>query len=182
MGLGAYLAAVTEKKHYEVEERRERQEVLEKPVAEEEEIYEIFEKYGISKADASGVVDGLKANEDMWVQFMMDFELKLQKPGLKMACVEGLVMGVSYLLGGLLPMIPYFAFKTVNHALFTSIGVTTFVLLTFGYVKAVATGCRSKDAVVSAAQTFLVGAAAAGVSFGIVRGINSAYHMKATGV
>lgn len=29
----------------------------------------------------------------------MDFELKLEKPQTKMACIEGLVMGVSYLVG-----------------------------------------------------------------------------------
>ena len=69
MGLGAYLAAVTEKKHYEVEEQRERNEVKECPKAEEDEIYEIFERYGIAREEAGGVVNGLKANEDMWVQF-----------------------------------------------------------------------------------------------------------------
>lgn len=75
----------------------------------------------------------------------MDFELKLDKPATNMACIEGIVMGVSYFVGklskvyvlpctatlmtwrtgGLLPMIPYFAFRhRVDYALFTSIGVT----------------------------------------------------------
>lgn len=68
MGLGAYLAAVTERKHYEVEERREWREVKECPQAEEQEIYEIFDRYGISRQASKGIVDGLKVNEDMWVQ------------------------------------------------------------------------------------------------------------------
>ncbi|KAK5121113.1 hypothetical protein LTR85_005597 [Meristemomyces frigidus] len=175
MGLGAWLAAVTEKKHYEVEEQRERKEVKESPRAEEDEIYEIFEQYGIARGEARGVVDGLKANEDMWVQFMMDFELKLDKPATKMACIEGLVMGVSYFVGGLLPMIPYFAFRErVDHALFTSIGLTAVILVVFGYVKALVTGCKHRDAAWSAVQTLIVGVVAAGVSYGIVRGVNSA--------
>lgn len=99
MGLGAYLAAVTEKKHYEVEEQRERREVKDSPQAEEDEIYEIFEQYGITRKEARGVVDGLKANEDMWVRFMMDFELKLEKPATNKAWIEGLVMGLAYFLG-----------------------------------------------------------------------------------
>lgn len=49
MGLGAWLAAMTEKKHYEVEEAREWSEVRDKPDAEAEEIYEIFDKYGIDR-------------------------------------------------------------------------------------------------------------------------------------
>lgn len=68
MGLGAYLASTTDKKHYEQEEKRERREVKETPLQEEEEIYEIFEKYGIQRSESKGVVDGLKANEDSWVQ------------------------------------------------------------------------------------------------------------------
>lgn len=99
MGLGAFLAAETERKHYEVEERRERREVRETPRAEEEEVYEILGKYGVAREACEGVVCGLKANEDMWVQFMMDFELKLEKPRRRMAWIEGLVMGVSYFLG-----------------------------------------------------------------------------------
>ncbi|TKA79561.1 hypothetical protein B0A55_02736 [Friedmanniomyces simplex] len=174
MGLGAYLAAVTEKKHYEVEELRERAEVKDKPLAEEDEVYEIFEQYGIERVQAQGVVEGLKANEDMWVRFMMDFELKLEKPVTKMAWIEGTVMGVSYFFGGLLPMIPYFAFKNVTHALFTSIGITALILVVFGYVKALVTGCRHVDAAWSAVQTLVVGAVAASASYAIVRGVNSA--------
>lgn len=68
MGVGAYLAAVTERKMYEVEEKRERREVKECPKAEEEEIYEIFEKYGIQRQESKGVIEALKANEDMWIQ------------------------------------------------------------------------------------------------------------------
>lgn len=71
-------------------------------------------------------------------------------------------------------MIPYFIFRDhVNYGLFTSIGVTAVILIAFGYVKALVTGCRHKDAVWSAVQTLLVGAVAAGVSYGIVRGVNS---------
>lgn len=68
MGLGAWLAAETERKHYEVEEAREMREVQEVPHKEEEEIYEIFEEYSIPRAAAKGVVEALKVNEDMWVK------------------------------------------------------------------------------------------------------------------
>ena len=86
-------------------------------------------------------------------------------------------MGISYFLGGILPMIPYFAIRTVNHALFVSIGITAVVLLTFGYIKARITGTNQKDAFWSAGQTLLVGAVAAAVSYGVVRGIDSITHV-----
>ena len=71
-------------------------------------------------------------------------------------------------------MIPYFAFhNNVRYGLFASIGVTCFILLIFGYVKAAVIGCKRKDAAWSALQTLVVGALAAGVSYGIVRAVNS---------
>ncbi|PIB03132.1 Vacuolar iron transporter [Cercospora beticola] len=173
MGLGAFLAAKTDRKHYEVEEKRERREVRESPGEEEQEIYDILGEYSISREDSRGVVESLKRDEEAWVKFMMDFELKLEKPTLKVAWIEGLVMGVSYLFGGLLPMIPYFATKHINEALFSSIGITVVILLVFGYVKAKITGCCAKDSAIGAVETLFIGALAAGVSYGIVKGVNS---------
>ena len=68
MGLGAYLAAVTESKTYEVEEARERHEVVHMPNAEEEEIYEIFEEYKLPRETVKPVVEALKNDHDMWVK------------------------------------------------------------------------------------------------------------------
>ncbi|KAH7093388.1 Ccc1 family [Paraphoma chrysanthemicola] len=177
MGLGAWLAAKTEAKHYHVEEERERREVREMPEAEEEEIYAIFDKYGVSRGSVVSVVEALKKDEDMWVQFMMDFELQLAKPAVSRAWISALVMGLTYLLGGLIPMIPYFAFQDVNHALFTSIGITFVLLVVFGYIKALLTGSKLKDIAGSIVQTVAVGAIAAGTSYGIVRGITRALDM-----
>lgn len=173
MGLGAYLAAKTEAKTYEVEELRERREVEEMPEAEEEEIYEIFDEYNLSRETVRPLVESLRQDKDMWVKFMMDFELKLEKPALNRAWISALVMGLSYFLGGLVPMLPYFFLNNIQHALFTSIGITVVVLLIFGYVKASATSCPRKTCWYSAFQTLLVGALAAATSYAIVRGVDS---------
>jgi VIT1/CCC1 family predicted Fe2+/Mn2+ transporter len=68
MGLGAFLAAVTERKHYQVEEARELHEVNVCPQAEEKEIYEIMAEYGLDRERVRPVVEGLMANKDMWVK------------------------------------------------------------------------------------------------------------------
>lgn len=103
----------------------------------------------------------------------MDFKLKLEKPDPSRAWISAGAMGMSYFLGGIIPMIPYFAVTDVNTALFISIGITVVILLAFGYTKAIITGTGQKSAVYSAAQTLLVGALAAGASYGIVRGVNA---------
>lgn len=105
---------------------------------------------------------------------MMDFELQLTRPDPSRAWICALVMGLTYLLGGLIPMLPYFAYSDVNDALFTSIGITFVLLVAFGYVKAVMTGMQRADVLRSIVQTVSVGAVAAGTSYGIVRGVSQA--------
>jgi VIT1/CCC1 family predicted Fe2+/Mn2+ transporter len=68
MGLGGFLAAVTERKHYRVEEAREFREVDECPDAEEKEIYDIMAEYGLDHERVRPLAEGLMANKDMWVK------------------------------------------------------------------------------------------------------------------
>jgi predicted membrane protein (TIGR00267 family) len=104
---------------------------------------------------------------------MLSFKRKIEEPDPSRALISAGVMGMSYFLGGIIPMIPYFAIKNVNTALFVSIAITIIILLVFGYTKAIITGTGQKSAVISALQTLVVGAIAAGASYGIVRGVNA---------
>lgn len=139
MGLGAYLAAATERQHYEAEYERECWEVDHCPEREREEIFEVLEKYGISRDGAKGVVDELcvatPKGKERWVQFMMDFELQLQEPDTTAAWKSAATMGLSYFVGGLIPMVPYFVMDVAQQALLASIAITVVILLVFGYVK-----------------------------------------------
>ena len=80
MGLGGYLAARSEIEHYASERRREEREIVEKTAAEEKEIADIFKNYGISLEECSGVIAALKRKPEAWVDFMMRFELELDRP------------------------------------------------------------------------------------------------------
>jgi len=173
MGLGAYLAAVTDRDHYIAEEKRERVEVLTRPEDEKEEIYVILEGYGISREASKPVVVTLESNPDKWIEFMMAFELKLEKPNVSRAWVSAATMGVAYFIGGLIPMIPYFAITDVTHALFISIGITIVILLCFGFSKNYFTVKSKRSGIHGALQTLLIGVLAAGTSYGIVRALDS---------
>jgi VIT1/CCC1 family predicted Fe2+/Mn2+ transporter len=69
-------------------------------------------------------------------------------------------------------MIPYFAIKNTNHALFISIGITVVVCIVFGFSKNYAILKTKRAGFYGAAQTLLVGALAAGTSYGIVYGVD----------
>lgn len=71
MGLGAFLAAVTESKHYQVEESREFREVEECPQKEKDEIYEIMAAYGLDRKMVDPMVEALAADKDMWVKVLV---------------------------------------------------------------------------------------------------------------
>src|SRR5690348_11759848 len=80
MGLGGYLAARGDAEHYASERRREELEIVEKPLAEEEEVAHVFREYGMSNENIAPIVAALKANPAAWVDFMMKFELGLETP------------------------------------------------------------------------------------------------------
>jgi len=104
---------------------------------------------------------------------MLEFSLKILKPSGSHAWLSAVAMGLSYFIGGLIPMIPYFATPEVDKALFASIGITVVVLLAFGFVKTYASVTSPRAAVFGAVQTLFIGGLAAATSYGIVRAVDS---------
>ena len=107
MGLGGYLAARGDAEHYASEKKREQREIVERTHDEEEEIYEIFEQYSVPRASAAPVLEALKQNPAAWVEFMMRFELGLKEPTPNRAHRSALTIALSYIAGGLVPLLPY---------------------------------------------------------------------------
>ncbi len=162
MGLGGYLAARTDQEHYQSEERRETWEVDHMREAEVGEVRDIFTGYGLEGAALESVVKALAADKKRWVDFMMRFELGLERPDPKRAPISAATIAVSYLVGGLIPLLPYIVSDHLRTALVYSIVCTGLALVIFGAVKGRLTGISM---VKSAFQTALVGGLAAGAAF-----------------
>ncbi len=166
MGLGGYLAAKGDIDHYANEQRREEREVVLVPHLEEEETSEIFSQYGISEVESRPVVEALKRNPEAWVDFMMRFELGLEKPDPKRAVRSAYLIGGAYIVGGLIPLLPYMLLADARRGLLFSAGFTLLALLVFGYVKGKFTG---KPPVKSGWETMFIGGIAAAAAFGIAK-------------
>ena len=167
MGLGGYLAAKSDAEHYAKEREREKREVIEIPEEEKREVAQVFQAYGLSAAESEPIVEALSKHPKKWVDFMMRFELGLEKPDPKRALVSAITIGGSYMLGGLIPLSPYIAVAYFGHAnvataLLASVVLTLIALLVFGFIKGRYTGTRP---VRSALQTALIGSVAAGAAF-----------------
>src|SRR5258705_7189073 len=67
MGLGGYLAARSDAEHYESERLREKEEIVEMPEAEAEEVRKVFVSYGLTPAEAKPVVEALRQRPEAWV-------------------------------------------------------------------------------------------------------------------
>ena len=169
MGLGGYLAGRSDAEHYASERRREQQEVKEKPGAEVAEVAAIFQSYGLSADESAPVVRALTQSPDAWVDFMMRFELGLEKPEPGRAARSAFTIAGSYVAGGMIPLTPYLVLSSAREALVISAAVTLLALAVFGYVKGHFTGARP---VRSSLQTVLIGSLAAAAAFLIARAIS----------
>lgn len=162
MGLGGYLAARTDAEHYATERATEKQETIEMPEQEEEEVAEVFRSYGLAEETVATVVKAISSNQGRWVDFMMKFELGLEKPNPKRAGRSALTIAGSYIAGGMIPLAPYFFLRSIHSALIVSVVVTLLALFVFGYVKGLFT---VKKPIRSAWQTVVVGGLAASAAF-----------------
>ncbi len=169
MGLGGYLAARGDAEHYASELQREQTEIVTRPQDEAEEIYEIFEQYSVSREAARPVLEALEQNPAAYVDFMMRFELGLERPAENRAHRSAATIAVSYILGGLVPLAPYMLVADIGLALKLSVVITLVALAVFGAIKGRLVGTGTMR---SAVQTTLIGGAAAAVAYGLARLLN----------
>lgn len=164
MGLGGYLAGRTEVEHYAAELKREYYETEVFPEKEKDEVREVLEEYGVSKPSSKLIAEEMSLDKDKWVNFMMRFELGLEKPDAKRASQSALNIGGAYIVGGLVPLAPYVFIHDSKEALWVSVAVTLAALFVFGFLKARAIGEPQWK---GALKTTLIGALAAGAAFGL---------------
>jgi VIT1/CCC1 family predicted Fe2+/Mn2+ transporter len=170
MGLGGFLAARGDAQHYESELRREQREVVEQPDDEADEIYDIFQRYGVSQEAATPVLRSLQANPKAYVDFMMRFELGLEEQEKGRAWRSAATIAASYIAGGAIPLAPYILVGSMTAALQTSVAITLLALAIFGGLKGRLLGSHILR---SAVQTVLIGGLAASAAFLLARLLNS---------
>ena len=166
MGLGGYLSGKTEQDHYYSEEKREYYEIENLREREIEETKEFFAGIGLSPELQEKATQEISQDKKQWVDFMMKYELGLDKPDPKRATKSALNIGISYIVGGIVPLSPYFFIDTPIEALKISVVVTLFCLFIFGFFKSKITGVNVWW---GALKVMLIGAVAAGAAFGIAK-------------
>ncbi|HXS36777.1 MAG TPA: VIT1/CCC1 transporter family protein [Flavipsychrobacter sp.] len=166
MGLGGYLAGRTEVDHYNSEFERENLEVEKIPEEEKQEVRDVFANMGLSKETQNMIAEEMAKDKEKWVDFMMKYELGLEKPDPRRARNSAMNIGISYVIGGIIPLLPYFFVAHPIDGLRLSCIITVVCLFVFGFFKAKVTGQNPWGGAVKVA---LIGSIAAAAAFFIAR-------------
>ena len=166
MGLGGYLSGKTEQDHYRSEIKREYDEVENLREVEIKETKEFFANIGLSPALQEQATEEIAKDKNRWVDFMMKYELGLEEPDPKRATKSALNIGLSYVVGGIIPLSPYFFISNSVEALEISVVATLACLFVFGFFKSKITGINPW---LGALRVMAIGAMAAAAAFGVAK-------------
>lgn len=166
MGLGGYLAGKTEQDHYASEMKREYYEVDHLRHREIQETKDFFAGIGLSEELQDRAAEEVAKDRDKWVSFMMKYELGLDEPDPRRATKSAFNIGASYIVGGLVPLSPYFFESVPVVALRYSVVLTLICLFIFGWFKSRMTGVHP---LWGALRVTLIGAMAAAAAFGVAK-------------
>jgi len=172
MGLGGYLAGKTEQEHFQSELKKEYEEVESIPEKEKYEVKQVFAEYGLNEETQNIIADELAKDKDKWVDFMMKYELGLEKPDANRARNSAATIGLSYVVGGLIPLTAYFFTQTPSEGLLISAMLTVICLFIFGFFKSRVTG---QPPIKGAIKVTLIGITAAAAAFLVAKAFNNIF-------
>lgn len=137
MGAVAYTSTIANADVYESEREREYRHIQQAPTLEREEIIEIYQRKGFSGELLDRIVETITANTDVWVAVMMAEEHGLAPTNRSHALRSALVVGVSAIIGSLIPMGPFFITSlSVQTSMLLSVLIAALTLFIVGAYKA----------------------------------------------
>jgi predicted membrane protein (TIGR00267 family) len=135
MGAVAYTSTIASADVYESEREREYRHIQQSPTLEREEIIEIYQRKGFEGELLDKIVETITANKDVWVAVMMSEEHGLMPTNRKLALRSALVVGISAIVGSLIPLLPFFFFS-ITPSMVLSVIVAAATLFVVGVYKA----------------------------------------------
>jgi len=103
---------------------------------------------------------------------MMKYELGLEKPNVNRARNSAATIGISYIIGGLIPLTAYFFTQTPLQGLKISALLTVICLFLFGYFKSKVTG---QPLLKGALKVTMIGITAAAAAFLVAKLFNNLF-------
>ena len=161
MAAVAYTSNKAAHEFYSRQLEKEKREIEEIPHIEREEIKQIFYKKGFRGKQLDGIVKKITSDKQLWLDTMMSEELRLYPDDYDSPVKSGFVVGLSAVIGSLVPVLPFFFFS-VKIGMIASLVLSILTLFTVGAVKSKMTVGSWKK---SGLEMMLVGTVAALVGY-----------------
>ena len=134
MAVQNYLAVKSQRQILHSEIEREKWEIENVPEKERQEIEDIYKAKGFSGTDLEMIVKKVTSDKKVWLDTMLNEELKLNLEIVGSPLKSALRMFGSFLIGGILPIIPYF-FADGYVPLLVAIGISLSSSFVIGAIK-----------------------------------------------
>ncbi|HBF67393.1 MAG TPA: hypothetical protein DDW36_03145 [Candidatus Magasanikbacteria bacterium] len=171
MGAGSYLSSKSVK---EVEERKlaeEKEELERYPAEEQKELAAMYCAEGLTAPQAAKIAAEVSKHKQLLLKEMAHSELKIIPDALDEPRRNALLMGLSYIVGGLIPVAPYF-FRSVLGAIPFSVVITLVGLFLVGAARTKYTAQRWWK---SGLELMMVSAGAALVGYLVAKFVEMAF-------
>lgn len=174
MGLGGYLGAKSETDYYHAEVKQEKSIFYDNPNLINHEIEDILLDINPNFSDDTilSFIKDLQRTPELMVDFIIRYGRGLEEPAENRQVVSAATIGGGYLMGGLIPLMPYFFVQHVGTGLIWSIIVMGITLFWFGYLKtqvSMSDACTLGKKISEGFQMVVVGGVAAGAAFVLVK-------------
>jgi len=132
MFFGGILAARSETDLYLADAKREAYEIEHEPEEERRELKAFYRNKGLSNTEAEMVVNKVTSNPGLWLEDLLIHELHIHKGELSNEYTRGATIGLSFLVGALVPLLPYYLFTIQHDSLVVSLLTSLSFLVVVG--------------------------------------------------
>ncbi|MGH7772144.1 MAG: VIT1/CCC1 transporter family protein [Candidatus Binatia bacterium] len=164
MSIGGYLATKSQREFFQSEIDREKWEIEKMPEKEAQEIRDIYGEMGFSRSEQDMIVNRVTSDKELLLRFMKREELGLIDEHLDEPLQVALIMGLSFVVGSLPPILPYFFAHSPHSAIGVAVLFSVFFLFLMGVMKTRLTKVKPLR---SGLETTLLGVLACGVGYGL---------------
>ncbi|MBI3953432.1 MAG: VIT1/CCC1 transporter family protein [Chloroflexi bacterium] len=162
MATGAFLGSRAEREVEVAEIGKEARELRENPAEELAELIAIYQREGMSAQEARTLAERIASDRELWLKTLVEKELGLSAEPTGSPAKDALVMGASFIVAAIIPILPYFFVSEKWTAIGISVAAALAGLFGLGILKARLIG---RPIWLSALEILGIGIASAGVGY-----------------
>jgi predicted membrane protein (TIGR00267 family) len=162
MSFAGFLAQRSEYDLYHADARREAGEIEQEPEEEKSELKNFYTAKGLSQEEADKIVEKISANKAKFLEDILMHELHVHETRLENPIKMGGVIGLSFLVGALIPLTPFILLPTKNTSILAAALIAPLFLFGVGVWRGRIVGRKIWR---SGLETLIIGVAASAVLY-----------------